>query len=553
MFTALYTRARTAREQSARAGTLREPRRADEEPFPFDEVIVSTKDDAGSRTATAQLALALPPEKIERREGSARDLEPAPAARIYVNRNLRLDAIAWVGFDMDYTLARYRQDAMDRLSIDATVKKMVERGRPASLLEASFDTSFPIRGLHVDRKLGHVVKMDRYRYVKRAYHGSRPLSRDDRRKLYHSRPVHVGTKRFHWVDTLYALPEVAVYAGAIDHLEALAKPEDPPLDYAALFDEVRECIDLAHQDGSINEVIAQDFPRYVERDPALPETLHRLRSAGKKLFVLTNSGPSYTDRMMRFLLDAALPEYASWRSYFDLVVCWSRKPGFFTKTDVPFFALDDALTNPTEVTRLEDGVVYTGGCLPMFEKHLAVGGDQVLYVGDHIYGDVLRAKKESAWRTMMVLQEMSHELSVITHAKAQLTRLEELDELAEVIVDEVRLHQSQLRAVEKQLETAGDSPPSALAAARVVHKKGLERARARLAAVEKEHDALEDAIDRAYHPAWGSVFKTGPEVSSFGDQVEQWACLYTDRVSNLSRYAPGHYFRGPLDRMPHER
>lgn len=507
---------------------------------------VSTKDETGSRVA--QLSLALP-QKLDRPEHT----EPAPSARIYVNRNLRLDAIAWVGFDMDYTLARYRQDAMDRLSIEATVKKMVERGRPASLLGARFDASFPIRGLHVDRKLGHIVKMDRYRYVKRAYHGARALDRDERRRLYHSRPVHVGTKRFHWVDTLYALPEVAVYAGAIDHLESLARPEDPPLDYAALFDEVRDSIDLAHQDGSINEVIAGDFGRYVERDPALPETLHRLRNAGKKLFVLTNSGPSYTDRMMRFLLDGALPEHPHWRSYFDLVVCASRKPSFFTRADVPFLALDASLGNPREVGELQDGVVHTGGCLPSLEKHLAVGGDQVLYVGDHIYGDVLRAKKESAWRTMMVLQEMSHELAVISQARAQLARLDELGELAEGIADEVRMHQAQLRAVEKELEAVGGSAPSALSAARVVHKRGLERARGRLAAVETEHDTLEDAIDRAYHPDWGSLFKTGPEVSSFGDQVEQWACLYTDRVSNLGRYAPGHYFRGPLDRMPHER
>jgi HAD superfamily 5'-nucleotidase-like hydrolase len=405
----------------------------------------------------------------------------------------------------------------------------------------------------VDRKLGHVVKMDRYRYVKRAYHGSRPLSRDERRKLYHARPVHVGTKRFHWVDTLYALPEVAIYSGAIDHLESLARPGDAPLDYSALFDEVRECIDLAHQDGSINEVIATDFARYVDRDALLPETLQRLRASGKKLFVLTNSGPSYTDRMMRFLLDGALPEHPSLRSYFDLVVCASRKPSFFMRADAPLFALDDALGSPVEVAQLREGVVHTGGCLPLLERHLGVGGDQVLYVGDHIYGDVLRAKKESAWRTMMVLQEMSREVAALTGARAQLARLEELVELAEVIADEVRMHQAQLREVERQIETSGDPTPSALAAARVVHRRGLERAKARLDAVEKEHDGLEDAIDRAYHPAWGSVFKAGPEVSSFGDQVEQWACLYADRVSNLVRYAPTHYFRGPLDRMPHER
>ena len=67
-----------------------------------------------------------------------------------------------------------------------------------------------------------------------------------------------------------------------------------------------------------------------------------------------------------------------------------------------------------------------------------------------------------------------------------------------------------------------------------------------------KRDELEDKVERAYHAYWGSLFKAGPEVSSLGDQIEQYACLYTDRVSNLVHYPPGHYFRGPRDRMPHE-
>ena len=47
------------------------------------------------------------------------------ASRVFVNRTLRMDQIDWVGFDMDYTLAIYKQDEIDRLSIDATVKKLV--------------------------------------------------------------------------------------------------------------------------------------------------------------------------------------------------------------------------------------------------------------------------------------------------------------------------------------------------------------------------------------------------------------------------------------------
>lgn len=494
---------------------------------------------------------ALPVELLGLEHVQLRVIEPAASARIYVNRNLRLDAIAWVGFDMDYTLARYRQREMDRLSIEATVEKLIEEGYPTSLRSAHFDAGFAIRGLHVDRVHGNILKMDRYRYVKRAYHGMRPLSREERHRLYDVRPVDVGGSRFHWVDTLYALPEVAIYSGIVEHHERTLG-EGAPLDYGKTFDDVRRCIDLAHQDGSINDAIARDFPRYVERDPELPNTLHRLRSAGKRLFLLSNSPPKTTDRMMRFLFGEAHPLYPSWRSSFDLVVCAAKKPAFFTEPDLPLFALDASLERETRVTDFAMNGFYRGGSLAPLERFFGVGGDRILYAGDHIYGDVLRAKKQSAWRTMMVLQEMSHELEATEGVRPLLTRLEELARLAEGLVEDVHAATRRLRGLD-DLEQGCTPDAAGLATLRASCAHRLTELREQLAAVEHEQDELEEAIERAFHPAWGSVFKAGLEVSSLGDQIEQWACLYTERVSNLSRYSPTHYFRGPLDRMPHER
>src|SRR5688572_3022806 len=78
--------------------------------------------------------------------------EPAPSGiprteRVFVNRNLRMSTIDWVGFDMDYTLAIYKQDQMDALSIELTADRMVKRGYPAYLKQLRYDTRFPIRGL----------------------------------------------------------------------------------------------------------------------------------------------------------------------------------------------------------------------------------------------------------------------------------------------------------------------------------------------------------------------------------------------------------------------
>ena len=41
---------------------------------------------------------------------------------------------------------------------------------------------------------------------------------------------------------------------------------------------------------------------------------------------------------------------------------------------------------------------------------------QVLYVGDHIYGDILRSKKTLGWRTMLVVPELETELEIQARA-----------------------------------------------------------------------------------------------------------------------------------------
>lgn len=471
---------------------------------------------------------------------------PAPARRVYCNRSLRLDQIAWLGFDMDYTLAIYRQEEMDRLSIEMTANKLVERGFPAQLATMSYRTDFPVRGLLVDKKLGNVLKMDRYKYVKRAYHGTRELSRQERRHHYHSRRLRPGTRRYHWVDTLYALSEVAVFCAAVDELESDGKVDD----YSELFSAVRECIDEAHRDGSILERIAADLPRYVVRDAGLPDTLHKLRSSGKKLFLLTNSHREYTDEVLKYLLEVDGAPYASWRQYFDLVVTAARKPRFFAHRE-PF--LDES---GAACEKLDRDHIYAGGNFEDLEKHLGVKGDQVLYVGDHIYGDVLRAKKESAWRTVMIIQEMDAELDALGRCTEALVQADALEELRYALLSELRVRQSHLKSLERlkaEASKRGEKLAADLEATRQRERRATDKLRVRIRSTEEELFQTEDAVDGAFHPYWGSLFKAGSEVSSFGKQVEDYACLYTDRVSNLLAYSSMHYFRSHRDRMPHER
>lgn len=470
---------------------------------------------------------------------------PGAESRIYCNRSLRLDHVDWIGFDMDYTLAVYHQHEMDRLSIEATCAKLVTRGYPTALASMKYRTDFPIRGLLVDRKLGNVLKMDRYKYVKRAYHGLRELSRDERRQAYHTRRLRPASGRYHWVDTLYGLSEVAVFAAAIECLEA----EGATFEFETLFNDVRDCIDLSHQDGSILDAIQNDTSRYVWRDPQLGRLLHHLRSSGKKLFVLTNSYPDYTRHMLEYLLGGGEDGYTSWEGYFDLVMTASKKPVFFME-DRPFNRVEaDATWTPVE--SIERGPLYAGGNIRTLQEFLGTSPDRVLYVGDHIYGDVLRAKKSTAWRTAMVIQEMEQELAAHGDVVHSLERLDALDELHAQLHDSLRQHQHAARALRKRDEAEGGLPP-ALEAEHVRHRRAIERLRTRMRAITEEADQLETGVGHRFHPFWGSLFKAGGEVSSFGHQVEAYADVYTSRASNFLRYSPMHYFKSPRDRMPHE-
>jgi 5'-nucleotidase len=54
---------------------------------------------------------------------------------------------------------------------------------------------------------------------------------------------------------------------------------------------------------------------------------------------------------------------------------------------------------------------FIGSC-DVFSKLVGSNGKDVLYVGDHIYGDIIRAKKEVAWRTFLIVPELGQELQV---------------------------------------------------------------------------------------------------------------------------------------------
>ncbi|HEX7664469.1 MAG TPA: 5'-nucleotidase domain-containing protein, partial [Polyangiaceae bacterium] len=95
-------------------------------------------------------------------------------------------------------------------------------------------------------------------------------------------------------------------------------------------------------------------------------------------------------------------------------------------------------------------------------------------------------------------------------------------------------------------------PGAELEAERGRVKRALERIRGLLKQVEAELGVLRERIDQRFHPYWGSLLKEANEESIFGSQVEEYASVYTSKVSNFMAYSPQQFFRSPRDVMPHE-
>ena len=490
--------------------------------------------------------------------------------QIFVNRNLRLDQIELIGFDMDYTLAIYHLRRIEALSYEMTVGRLIaKKGYPESLRALKYDHDFVIRGLVVDKQRGNLFKVDRHNHVGRCYHGRRALTDDERRAIYRNEKISLRPPRYAVIDTLFSLPEACLYVDVIELFER----EGREVDFVRLYDDIRESIDEVHRDNSLKTELKKDLGHYIVRDPELGPALHKLRSGGKKTFLLTNSLWDYTDAVMKYLFDGLLPEYPSWRNYFDYVIVGAQKPGFFSEKH-PLVELDAAGEPVGEARGLERGRVYQGGNLGDLEHFAGIGGERVLYVGDHIYGDIIRNRKVSLWRTCMVVQELETEIAYTEGNAGALTRLRELERLRAKLDDELNHHKLILNQLDRRSDKAKAAPadpteddasdgrsvpaggggevPHPIDAERRREKACLEKLRRALRSVVAEAEAIEAGFERGSNASWGLVFKEGNENSRFGDQVEDYACLYTSRASNFLHYSPMQYFRSPRDVMPHE-
>ncbi|NIN11491.1 MAG: HAD-IG family 5'-nucleotidase [Gemmatimonadales bacterium] len=460
---------------------------------------------------------------------------------VFCNRTLNLRAIRAVGYDMDYTLIHYRIEEWERRAYEHLRHKLLALGWPLAHLE--FDPQLVIRGLILDLERGNILKANRFGYVKRAYHGTRPLPFEKFRQIYSREMVSLGDERYVFLNTLFSLSEACMYAQLVELLDA--GELQGALGYGDLYRLVRTSIDEAHMEGELKAEITADPDRFVERDPELPLALLDQRHAGKKLLLITNSEWDYTRAMMSYAFDQFLPADTQWRDLFDLVLVSARKPSFFWERGPVFdVANETGLLTPSPKGILHSGI-YWGGHAGMVEEYLGLSGDEILYVGDHIYTDVHVSKNVFRWRTALVLRELESDLGAAEVFEEHYDRLAELMQQKE----ELEFQHSQVR-VELQ-RRRGKYGPAPQASGRSLDKR-LTALRDDLQALDEEIAPLAVAAGKLSNSRWGLLMRAGNDKSLLARQVERYADIYTSRVSNFLYETPFAYFRSPRGPLPHD-
>jgi HAD superfamily 5'-nucleotidase-like hydrolase len=453
---------------------------------------------------------------------------------IYVNRTLNMKQIEAIGFDMDYTLVRYDSEAFETMTYQEIKKKLVEvKHYPKEILDLKFQLNLAIRGLVIDKPLGNVLKLSTYSKVKQAFHGTKPMDFKAQQKTYLGLTIDLNdSDRFAIVDTTFSISYCVLFMQIVT-----LKDKHPELnfpDYKTIEENLLEALDLSHRDGTLKKQVRQNVKKYIIQDAVAIEALEKFKKHGKQLWVITNSDYEYSKLLLDYAVNPFLKEHKDWSELFNLVVTFASKPKFFTDK-AQLLQIDPATgLMKNHHGKIENGV-YQGGNAQTIQKNSGLSGEQILYLGDHIYGDVLKIKKTCNWRTALVIDELIPEMEGLAKSAPTMAKINTL--MREKADLEHRIDQHYDQEIEK-----GRKP----------NKEKVQPHLKKIAMIDTKISELIRSHTQHFNPFWGETMRAGQEPSRLAGQIEKYACIYMAKISDFIDYSPRMYFRPKKKPLPHD-
>ena len=462
---------------------------------------------------------------------------------VFVNRTLNMKHIRFLGLDMDHTLVRYQSENFERLSYKVIKEKLIQKyAYPKRIHQLRFSFKLAVRGLVLDSKWGNVLKLNKHGLIRISRHGSKKMDFKTQKRLYKSIYVDLKDKAYTPIDTQFSIAFAILYLQLMDLKD---KERDIFPDEFTLAQNLLDSLDEAHRDGSLKKKVSEDLDHYLVKSPQTIQALEKYHLFGKRFFVLTNSDFNYTKLLLEHTMDPFLKRHDSWQEFFDFVITQADKPRFF------YDKLKFLKVNPQNgsMVNCEESLkpgIYQGGCASTFTHNLDLQGDEILYIGDHIYGDILRLKKACNWRTAMVIEELAGEIASNKKVRPLQEQIKTL--MAKKAPLELEFNTLWMKAVSEQgRERWTQKEIKEALKSRELHllQKKMMRIDERIAELIQKEQLM-------YNANWGPLMRAGNEESYFASQVERYACIYMPTLKDLLSFSPWHYFRSVRVPMPHE-
>ncbi|MDP3562021.1 MAG: HAD-IG family 5'-nucleotidase [Legionellaceae bacterium] len=453
-------------------------------------------------------------------------------SNVFVNRTLNLKKIKYIGLDMDHTLIRYQSKNFESLVYQFVINYLIENKKyPKAINELTFHYDHAIRGSIVDSKNGNILKLSRYGAIRQSYHGTQPIQFTEQKQIYRSIYVDLNEPNYIAIDTAFSIAFCVLFGQLIDFKDK--NPGALP-SYETIAFDVLYSVDKVHAAGDLKQYISQHLDEFVILEPNVVEGLQRYKHLGKKIFILTNSDYSYTKIMLDYAITPFLPPGETWRDLFEFVITLSNKPRFFYD-NLKFLQIDPADGCMTNLNGAIVSGIYQGGNAKKFTDDLTLNGDEILYIGDHIYGDILRLKKDCNWRTALIVEELGAEI------EAQQKALPIERQITAAMEIKTGLEQHYIDVQTKNIHKQN---------AKYHHE--LQQLQTDISAIDMKITNLLQEQNAFFNPTWGRVFRAGAEESYFAYQVERYACVYMEKLSDLLEHSPLTYFRAYRRRLAHD-
>jgi HAD superfamily 5'-nucleotidase-like hydrolase len=453
-------------------------------------------------------------------------------AGIYINRTINFKKIKYFGFDMDHTLIRYKIENFERLAHHIVLQKMVNlKGYPNEILTIPFEYDRVIRGLVVDKKRGNLLKLNIHGYIRASYHGTKLIDYKEQKAMYKGAHLDLSDPNYISVDTSFSISFGNLFAHLVEMKDA-GKHELPT--YDDISRDILDCVDESHADGSLKSEVKKNLDQYIIRDPELIANLEKYKKHGKKLFILTNSEFYYAKLLLDYAVTPFLKDHKDWKDLFDYVITQAAKPRFFFDK-LPFYRISPDTGAMYNLDGKFEPGVYQSGCAEYFTNKLRVTGDDILYVGDHIYGDIVRLKKDCAWRTALVIEELEEEVN-------KLVKISPISDQIQKLMKEKAPYETEIVNLEDQDYLTGKN----------ANEARIDALYDQVTKIDKMISEQITKLNATFNPYWGEVMRCGNEESYFAGQVARYACIYTSTLNDILTSSPRFYFRSYRRTLAHE-